>query len=113
MLAAVGERSLQAHSLALALVQALAAGALSFFSPCRLPLAPGYLSYVTGTSGAGAAEANRRTARWRVLAGRLLFVVGFAAVFTSYRALTIVLGPVFAVPARCTASSGHDATHEL
>ncbi|MFF5757439.1 cytochrome c biogenesis CcdA family protein [Streptomyces longwoodensis] len=84
--AGVGETVL-AGPLVLALLLALAAGALSFFSPCCLPLVPGYLSYVAGMSGAGATDAARRGARWRVLAGCLLFVGGFAAVFTSYGAL--------------------------
>lgn len=84
--AGVGQ-TVMAGPLALALVLALAAGALSFFSPCCLPLIPGYLSYVAGMSGAGATETGRRATRWRVLAGCLLFVVGFAAVFTSYGAL--------------------------
>ncbi len=38
--------------LLLALAIAVVAGALSFFSPCCLPLVPGYLSYVAGVSGA-------------------------------------------------------------
>lgn len=38
--------------LLLAAPVALTAGALSFFSPCCLPLVPGYLSYVTGSLGA-------------------------------------------------------------
>lgn len=37
--------------LILALVIAVAAGAISFFSPCCLPLVPGYLSYVAGIAG--------------------------------------------------------------
>ena len=40
--------------LILALVLAAAAGVLSFFSPCCLPLVPGYLSYVAGIAGADA-----------------------------------------------------------
>lgn len=38
--------------LVLALVIAVAAGVVSFFSPCCLPLVPGYLSYVAGVAGA-------------------------------------------------------------
>jgi cytochrome c-type biogenesis protein len=60
---------------------ALTAGLVSFASPCVLPLVPGYLSYVTGLSGQDLAEADVR-ARGRVLAGSLLFVVGFAVPFT-------------------------------
>ena len=39
-------------SLLAALPVALAAGLLSFFTPCSLPLVPGYLSYVAGMAGA-------------------------------------------------------------
>jgi cytochrome c-type biogenesis protein len=41
----------------LAMPVAAAAGAITFLSPCCLPLVPGYLSYVTGMSGAGASTA--------------------------------------------------------
>ncbi len=40
----------------LAIPVAAAAGAITFFSPCCLPLVPGYLSYLTGMSGTGAAS---------------------------------------------------------
>jgi len=50
---------------------------VSFFSPCVVPLLPGYLSYVTGLS---AAELGSKR-RGRMLAGTLLFVLGFTAVF--------------------------------
>ena len=40
--------------LLLAVPVAAAAGAVTFLSPCCLPLVPGYLSYVTGMSGMGA-----------------------------------------------------------
>jgi len=163
--------------LILAVPVAAAAGAVTFLSPCCLPLVPGYLSYVTGMSGAGAAgdagsgakagasqgDAETGSARVvtaqavgaqavglqpgggrqarlagaasasaggapvavpvqpprsRVLAGTLLFVLGFSALYTSYGlafgglgtalrahqqvltqvlgALTIVLGLLFA-----------------
>ena len=76
---------------------AAAAGLVSFLSPCVLPLVPGYLSYVTGLSGADLAAAGPdpalrpegnvlvRTAvqRTRVLAGSTLFVLGFSLVFVS------------------------------
>ncbi len=45
-------------SLLLAVPIAAAAGVVSFLSPCVLPLVPGYLSYVTGLSGADLAEPN-------------------------------------------------------
>ncbi len=43
--------------LILALPVAAAAGAVTFLSPCCLPLVPGYLSFVTGMAGAGEAPA--------------------------------------------------------
>lgn len=155
--------------LVLAVPLAAAAGAVTFLSPCVLPLVPGYLSYVTGMSGMdaqeparaggtggtvavqGAADGTggavtavrgaagsvgagpgggavtvtdavrpvpRRPPRRRTVAGTVLFVLGFSAVFTSYGAafgglgslvqsheagvtqflgaLTIVLGLLFA-----------------
>lgn len=62
---------------------AMFAGLVSFFSPCVLPLVPGYLSYVTGMTGTDLAEARRG----RMLAGASLFVLGFSAVFVSGGAL--------------------------
>lgn len=87
MLAAGVGETVTAGPVLLALLLALAAGAISFFSPCCLPLVPGYLSYVAGMTGAGASASADSTSRWRVTAGGLLFVSGFAAVFTSYGAL--------------------------
>jgi cytochrome c-type biogenesis protein len=42
----------------LAIPVAAAAGAVTFLSPCCLPLVPGYLSYVTGMSGTAASTAS-------------------------------------------------------
>ncbi len=64
-------------SMLVALPIAVLAGAISFFSPCVVPLLPGYLSYVTGLS---AAELGSHR-RGRMLAGTGLFVAGFSAVF--------------------------------
>ncbi|MEU0698529.1 cytochrome c biogenesis CcdA family protein [Streptomyces niveus] len=70
-------------ALLLALPLALLGGLVSFFSPCVLPLVPGYLSYVTGISGTDLGEARRG----RMVAGAVLFIVGFTAVFVSGGAL--------------------------
>ncbi|MEV7991473.1 cytochrome c biogenesis protein CcdA [Streptomyces sp. NPDC086077] len=70
-------------ALLLALPVALLGGLVSFFSPCVLPLVPGYLSYVTGVTGTDLAEARRG----RMVIGASLFVVGFTAVFVSGGAL--------------------------
>lgn len=56
---------------------ALAAGIVSFLSPCVLPLVPGYLSAVTGVSVGELGDAGWR----RVLGPSLVFVFSFSAVF--------------------------------
>jgi cytochrome c-type biogenesis protein len=66
-------------SLLLAIPLAVLAGLVSFFSPCVIPLLPGYLSYATGLSGADLAEG--RGGCGRMLAGSVLFVLGFSVVF--------------------------------
>jgi cytochrome c-type biogenesis protein len=66
-------------SMALALPVALLAGLVSFFSPCVVPLLPGYLSYATGLGAAEVVEGS--THRGRMVAGASLFVLGFAVVF--------------------------------
>jgi cytochrome c-type biogenesis protein len=73
-------------SLALAIPVAVLAGLVSFFSPCVLPLLPGYLSYATGLSGADIAAGDVR--RGRMLAGALLFVLGFSVVFVGIGVLS-------------------------
>ncbi|PYF96356.1 cytochrome c-type biogenesis protein [Georgenia satyanarayanai] len=88
-------------SLLAAVLVALLAGAVSFASPCVLPLIPGYVGYLGGmggTLGQGTApggEAVRtvhasraRTGQGRLLVGVLLFVLGFSSVF-------VLLGVVF------------------
>jgi len=74
--------------LILAMPVAAAAGAITFLSPCCLPLIPGYLSYVTGMSGADAeqAEAGQPSGRGRTVAGAALVVLGFSALFAAYGA---------------------------
>jgi len=105
---------------------AAAAGAITFISPCCLPLVPGYLAYATGMSGtdaqnsdiegsgrggqAGASAAEQdgggvvtatvttvtappaRPGRGRTIAGTLLFVLGFSALFATYGAASGSLG---------------------
>jgi cytochrome c-type biogenesis protein len=56
---------------------ALAAGLVSFLSPCVLPLVPGYLSAVSGVTPAELEDAGWR----RVLVPSLLFVASFSAIF--------------------------------
>lgn len=60
---------------------AVLAGLISFFSPCVLPLVPGYLSYATGLGAAEVVDGSRR--RPRMVLGSVLFVAGFTVVFVA------------------------------
>ncbi|MBB5751101.1 cytochrome c biogenesis CcdA family protein [Prosthecomicrobium pneumaticum] len=73
-------------------LHALGAGALSFVSPCVLPLVPPYLCYVTGLSLDEVTNASRRT----VLVASLAFVAGFTTVFVALGATASVLGRMVA-----------------
>ena len=114
--------------LILALPVAAAAGAVTFLSPCCLPLVPGYLSFVTGMAGAGeapaapspqgrpvmvpdgsgvavaappvAATAPPCGPRGRVVAGTALFVLGFSVVFVAWGAALGGLGHLLTGHAR-------------
>ena len=68
----------------LAALIAVAAGALSFASPCVLPLVPSYLGYVSSSVG--------RQRRGGSAIGALMFVAGFSVVFMSYGVLFGGLG---------------------
>ena len=83
VLAADTSQTVLTGALLAAIPIAMFAGLVSFFSPCVLPLVPGYLSYVTGVTGTDLAEARRG----RMAAGASLFVLGFSAVFVSTGAL--------------------------
>jgi cytochrome c-type biogenesis protein len=105
----------------LAIPVAAAAGAITFLSPCCLPLVPGYLSYLTGMSGTSVptgngpeptdhapvpaavgstavATATVPTAlaaprgRSRVMLGALLFILGFSALFALEGVTAATLG---------------------
>ena len=83
-------RQAMGGSMVLAVPVAVLAGLVSFFSPCVLPLLPGYLSFATGLSAAEVLEGTRR--RGRMLLGTSLFVLGLAAVFVATGALIGSLG---------------------
>lgn len=76
----------------LAIPVAFAAGVVAFLSPCVLPLAPGYVSYITGLTGAELAQRSGRSGQ--VLAGSVLFVLGFSVVFVSFGVLFGGVGSV-------------------
>ena len=83
----------------ISLLSALLAGALSFLSPCVLPLVPPYLCYMAGISveqfrgGGGAAVIDSGGGTRRaVLKSALFFTLGFATVFVALGAGASTIG---------------------
>lgn len=68
---------------------AFGAGALSFLSPCVLPLVPGYISYMSGLTSQDAQPAERRRAATVAMA---CFVAGFTAIFVPLGVTASILG---------------------
>jgi cytochrome c-type biogenesis protein len=73
----IGELVLDGNLL-VAVPIAIAAGFISFASPCVLPLVPGYLGYVGGF------DSGEPGGRRRLLLGVLLFILGFSLVFVLF-----------------------------
>ena len=74
---------------------AFGAGVLSFVSPCVLPLVPGYLSLMSGMTGAELADARGVNQR-RLLLATLMFVAGFTVVFVALGASASAVGDLLA-----------------
>ena len=75
---------------------ALLAGAISFLSPCVLPLVPPYLCYMAGASVSELTEASTEDGdaklRRKVVFHSLIFVLGFSVVFISLGASATAIG---------------------
>jgi cytochrome c-type biogenesis protein len=73
------------------LLLAFGGGVLSFFSPCVLPLVPGYLSMMSGVSVRELDAPSSENTR-RLVASTLLFVAGFTIVFVALGATASAIG---------------------
>ncbi|MGI9352238.1 MAG: cytochrome c biogenesis CcdA family protein [Rhizobiaceae bacterium] len=75
---------------------ALLAGAISFLSPCVLPLVPPYLCYMAGSSmrelTTPSGTVTHSSVRKRVMLSSVLFVLGFSVVFVSLGASASTVG---------------------
>jgi cytochrome c-type biogenesis protein len=74
------------------LVVAFAAGVLGFFSPCVVPLIPGYVSFISGVSLWEMQLAERRQHLGRVLLATVVFILGFSVIFTGLGASASFFG---------------------
>lgn len=79
---------------------ALLAGAVSFASPCVVPLVPGYLAYLAALVGADAPAVHGdeapKSGRYRVVGAVALFILGFTVVFAAGVGSLVWLGDLFA-----------------
>ena len=93
------------------IISAFIAGLLTFLAPCTLPLAPAYLSFISGVSlapleravtGLGQIQGplQSRIVRWRIFLNGLFFVIGFSAVFVTAGALIGFVGASVLAPYR-------------
>ena len=70
-------------------IPAFIAGIITFLAPCTLPLVPGYLSFISGSSIEDLQDRKKaRKARFKIFLNGLFYVIGFSAVF-------ILLGTLF------------------
>ena len=76
-------------------IAALAGGLLSFFSPCVLPLAPGYLCFLAGISleEASRNDAPQSAGGRRLLPAAIFFVLGFSSIFIALGAGAAAINP--------------------
>lgn len=76
------------------LLLALAAGVLSFISPCCLPLYPAFLSYITGMS-VDELKNGKGMLQKRALLHTTFFLIGFSIIFIALGFSTSLLGELF------------------
>jgi len=82
------QSAIESSPLWISVVAATLAGMLGFFSPCTIPLVPGYLGYVTGSPG----NPDGGTSARRSVAGAALFVAGFSSLLIAQGLLFGSLG---------------------
>jgi cytochrome c-type biogenesis protein len=73
-------------------IAAFVAGILSFLSPCVLPLVPGYVSLISGTTLDGLQTDTNRKLLPRVMFSSLMFILGFSLVFILLGAIATTAG---------------------
>lgn len=78
------------HQLSLPI--ALAAGIVSFLSPCVLPLVPGYVSMLSGTSIEELRAGEQASLMAQVFRNSIAFVIGFSVVFIALGASATAVG---------------------
>ena len=78
------------------LLAAFGAGVMSFFSPCVLPLLPGYLSMLSGFSASELINGHPKILTRKVVRSAAFFALGFTVVFTAMGAAASAVGDLLA-----------------
>ncbi len=74
------------------LIAAFGAGIASFFSPCILPLLPGYLSMLSGFSAGEIINGHAKVVTGKVVGNAVIFIVGFTLAFSMMGAAASGMG---------------------
>lgn len=77
------------------------AGVLTFLAPCTLPLVPGYLGFISGSSLEDLKNPEKaKKARWKIFLNGFFFMLGFSAVFIIMGTLVGFIGAGLLAPYR-------------
>jgi len=79
------------------IIPAFIAGILTFLAPCTLPLVPGYLSFISGSSMDDLRDPTKqKKAKIKIFFNGFFFILGFSAVFVILGTLAGFAGAAFA-----------------
>lgn len=83
------------------IIPAFIAGILTFLAPCTLPLVPGYLGFISGSSLEDLKDPEKsKIARWKIFLNGFFFMLGFSAVFIIMGTLVGFIGATLLAPYR-------------
>lgn len=83
------------------IISAFIAGILTFLAPCTLPLVPGYLGFISGSSLEDLKDPEKsKSARYKIFLNGLFFMFGFSAVFIIMGTLVGFIGATLLAPYR-------------
>lgn len=83
------------------IISAFIAGVLTFLAPCTLPLVPGYLGFISGSSLEDLKDPSKaKNARWKIFLNGLFFMAGFSAIFIIMGTLVGFVAASFLAPYR-------------
>lgn len=83
------------------IIPAFIAGVLTFLAPCTLPIVPGYLGFISGSSLEDLKDPEKaKGVRWKIFLNGFFFMLGFSAVFIIMGTLVGFIAASFLAPYR-------------